>query len=87
MVGRFVLSGDKSNLGHFRGDIREDDSDPDDFGGGMLLWPSTGGIFMHLGGNNVLFDDGHVLLYPAFNSMEMTFNPHRMENHDDVTPD
>ena len=87
MTGRFVLSGDTSNLGHFPDDVKGDDSDPDDFGGGMLLWPSDGGIFMHLGGNNVLFDDGHVSLCSHYNRDEMTFNPHRMQDHDEVTPD
>ena len=85
--GKFVLSGDTTNMDHYLADPREDDADPDDFGRGMLLWPWTGGIYMHHGGDNVLFDDGHVLLYSRYDKFEMTFNPHRMEDHDDVTPD
>lgn len=64
-----------------------DDSDPDDFGGGMLLWPWTGGFYTHHGGNNILFDDGHVALFSRYDKYQMTFNPHRMQDHDEVTPD
>jgi hypothetical protein len=85
--GKFVLSGDTTNMDHYVPDPREDDADPDDFGRGMLLWPWTGGIYMHHGGDNILFDDGHVLLYSRYDRYEMTFNPHPMEDHDDVTPD
>jgi prepilin-type N-terminal cleavage/methylation domain-containing protein/prepilin-type processing-associated H-X9-DG protein len=87
MVGRFVLSADTTNLQHFNGNPVFGDADPDDFGGGMLLWPWTGGFYMHRGGNNVLFDDGHVSLCSRFNPTEMTFNPHRVQDHDEVTPD
>ena len=87
LSGRFVLSGDTTNMSHYPSNPKLDDADPDDFGSGMLLWPWAGGSYMHLGGNNVLFDDGHVSLCSRFNPSEMTFNPHRVQNHDDVTPD
>jgi prepilin-type N-terminal cleavage/methylation domain-containing protein len=87
MSGRFVLSGDTTNMSHYPKEPKDDDADPDDFGSGMLQWPWTGGSYMHLGGNNVLFDDGHVSLCSRFNPSEMTFNPHRVQNHDEVTPD
>jgi len=87
MSGRFVMSGDVTNLSHFPADAKFDDADSDDASGDMLLWPWTGGSYMHLGGNNVLFDDGHVSLCSRFNPSEMTFNPHRVQNQDNVTPD
>lgn len=91
MVSRFVLSGDKTNPSLYPpplGDHLYDDADPDDFGAaGALLWPWTGGFYMHWKGNNVLFDDGHVALFAHYDPAAMTFNPHRMENWGDVTPD
>jgi prepilin-type N-terminal cleavage/methylation domain-containing protein len=87
LPGKFVLSGDTTNMDHYVQDPKVDDADPDDFGRGMLLWPWTGGIYMHHGGDNVLFDDGHVALYSRFDKYSMTFNPRRPEDHDDVTPD
>ena len=84
----FVLSGDKTNMSLYPADVRQDDTDPDDFGGGgCLLWPWNGGFYMHRTGNNVLFDDGHVAIYSRFDPKSMTFNPHRVEDHDKVTPD
>ena len=91
MTGRFILSGDKTNLDHYPPPMgvgsTQDDADPDDFGyNGCLRWPWTGGFYMHRRGNNVLFDDGHVALYPNFDPATMTFNPHRMEAWAQVTP-
>jgi hypothetical protein len=34
----------------------------------------------------VLFDDNHVALFSAYDPGQMTFNPHRMEAWEDVTP-
>ncbi len=86
--GLFVLSGDKTNMGLYPSDPKQDDSDPDDFGAaGALLWPWTGGFYMHLGGNNVLFDDGHVALFSRYDPVNMTFHPKLMQDHDAVTPD
>jgi prepilin-type N-terminal cleavage/methylation domain-containing protein len=95
MTGRFVLSGDKTQRGLYpppfgTSEHLDDDADPDDFGGGMpvLAWPwDDGGFYMHRGGNNVLFDDLHVALFSAYDPTAMTFNPRRMENWADVTPD
>ena len=62
--------------------------DPDDFGQGssLLAWPWNGGFYMHRTGNNVLFDDLHVALYSRYDPATMTFNPHKMEAWEDVTP-
>jgi|GEM_PF-1827298 len=91
MVGRFVLSGDKTNPSLYpppNGHQINDDADPDDYGAaGALLWPWSGGFYMHWKGNNVLFDDGHVALFSNYDPSAMTFNPHRMENWSDVTAD
>ena len=91
LSGRFVLSGDKTNLALYPPPMGigplADDADPDDFGyGGALLWPWNGGFYMHRNGNNVLFDDGHVVLCPRYDPYSMTFNPHRMESWAQVTP-
>ena len=97
MTGRFVLSGDKTQIGlypkPFGGNsVNSDDADPDDFGGSsdrpVLAWPwDPGGFYMHPGGNNVLFDDIHVALFSGYDPHTMTFNPHRMQDWVDVTAD
>lgn len=91
LSSQFILSGDKTNLAlsppPFGTGSYQDDVDPDDFGQvGALLWPWTGGFYMHFHGNNVLFDDVHVELCIQFDPKIMTFNPHRVENWADVTP-
>lgn len=93
MSGRFVLSGDKTQRGLYpppfgSSEHLQDDADPDDFGGGspVLAWPwDAGGFYMHPGGNNLLFDDMHVALYPRYDRFTMTFNPHKMQDWPDVT--
>lgn len=95
MTSRFVLSGDKTQLGLYpppdgTSEHLMDDADPDDHGTGMpvLAWPwEQGGFYMHRGGNNILFDDMHVGLFGRYERDAMTFNPHRMQNWADVTPD
>jgi prepilin-type N-terminal cleavage/methylation domain-containing protein/prepilin-type processing-associated H-X9-DG protein len=96
MSSRFVLSGDKTQRGGypepFGSDPRHpiDDSDPDDFGRSgnpQLTWPwQGGGFYMHRGGNNVLFDDGHVALFGRYEPAAMTFHPTKMQDWADVTP-
>lgn len=94
MTGRFVLAGDKTQRGLYpppfgTSEHLSDDADPDDHGDTMpvLAWPwDPGGFYMHREGNNILFDDMHVATYSNFDPLEMTFNPHRMENWADVTP-
>ena len=97
MTGRFVLSGDKTQLGLYpppfgSNSVNSDDADPDDYGGPsenpVLAWPwDPGGFYMHRGGNNVLFDDTHVALCSRYDRLAMTFNPHRMQDWFDVTAD
>ena len=95
MTSRFVLSGDKTQIGLYpppfgTGEHMTDDADPDDFGGGMavMAWPwQQGGFYMHRNGNNILFDDTHVAIFTNYDKQLMTFNPHRMEDWADVTPD
>jgi prepilin-type N-terminal cleavage/methylation domain-containing protein len=92
---RFVLSGDKTQRTlyppPFGTSIHlSDDADPDDAGDGVpvLAWPwDDGGMYMHRGGNNVLFDDMHVSLMAGYDPIAMTFHPHRMQNWSDVTGD
>jgi len=92
---RFVLSGDKTQITLYpppfgTSEHSMDDADPDDFGNNapVLAWPwDPGGFYMHRGVNNVLFDDDHVLPFPAFDPHLMTFNPKRMEPWAEVTGD
>jgi len=47
LTGKFILGGDKTNMGLYPG-VANDDTDPDDFGGGgALLWPWNGGFYIH----------------------------------------
>lgn len=95
MTSRFVLSGDKTQRALYppsfgTSDHLNDDCDPDDFGGGMavLAWPwQQGGFWMHKGGNNVLFDDLHVALFPRYDRAAMTFHPREMLDWSEVKPD
>ncbi len=91
MTSRFVLGGDKTNPALYPPPIGSalcDDADPDDYGPvGALLWPWGGGFYMHSRGNNVLFDDCHVAVFSRYDRSAMTFNPHAMEDWQDVTPD
>jgi prepilin-type processing-associated H-X9-DG protein len=93
---RFVLSGDKSQQAlypqPFGTNIKHpvDDADPDDFGRSgtpCVAWPwDVGGFYMHKGGNNILFDDGHVSPFTRFDPDAMTFHPTKMQAWADVTP-
>ena len=95
LSGRFVLSGDKTQRGLYpapfgNNSTNSDDSDPDDFGGAsenpVLAWPwDPGGFYMHRNGNNVLFDDFHVAIFDRYDPINMTFNPHHMQDWPEVT--
>ena len=92
LAGRFVLSGDKTQLSLYPKPSgtswqTNDDADPDDYGGAPVLgWPWQEGRFhMHRGGNNILFDDMHVGLYADYDPHEMTFHPRRMLDWAEVT--
>ena len=92
MTSRFVLGGDKTQRELYPmpiGSGPEDDSDPDDYGmPNVLAWPwQEGGFYMHRGGNNILFDDLHVGLFPDYDPGAMTFHPQQMQDWDDVTAD
>ena len=97
LTGRFVLSGDKTQRSLYpapfgNNSTNSDDSDPDDYGGAsenpVLAWPwDPGGFYMHRNGNNVLFDDLHVAIFDRYDPINMTFNPHRIQDWFDVTGD
>jgi len=91
MNGRFVLSGDVSQAGLYPypygvGGMASNDDDRDDFGVDCLAFTGedNNGFSMHLGGNNVLFDDLHVALFDHFDAGAMTFHPLRMSSWYDV---
>jgi prepilin-type processing-associated H-X9-DG protein len=92
MTSRFVLSGDMTNISLYlppfgRNDHRLDDCDKDD-----AILPSLGfpyrqdGFWMHRGGNNVLFDDGHVAFFADFDPSAMTFSATEMKPWEDIAP-
>jgi prepilin-type N-terminal cleavage/methylation domain-containing protein len=95
MSSRYVISGDKTQRSLYpppfgSSEHAMDDADPDDSGNTnpVLAWPwDEGGFYMHRGVNNVLFDDGHVEPFSAYDPQRMTFNPKRMENWAEVTGD
>ena len=81
--GRFVISGDMTQLGLYPSPLgtsstQTDDYDRDDYGMPCLCFPEDGGFLMHRGGNNVLFDDLHADTMPEFDPQTMTFHPKRM---------
>lgn len=93
MSSRFVLGGDMSNANYYPPPYGTaahllDDCDKDDAIAPLLAFPGTdGGFLMHRGGNNVLFDDGHVAPFAGWDDQAMTHHPHRMAGWEDVTKD
>jgi len=80
---QFVLGGDAVNPDFFPVPFGNDladaaiDVDKDDATQRMLIWAGEpDGINVHEGrGLNVLFADGHVGLFPAFDASKITFDP------------
>jgi prepilin-type N-terminal cleavage/methylation domain-containing protein/prepilin-type processing-associated H-X9-DG protein len=89
----FVMSGDCTAPGLYpRGfgtsGNTEDDCDKDDATQqGIVFKGEPGGLNIHRGGNNVLFADGHVAVFTAFDATAMTYHPRKMQNWNAVTPD
>lgn len=89
----FVLSGDCTSPGLYpRGfgtsGHTEDDCDKDDATQEGVVFKNTpGGLNVHRGGNNVLFADGHVMLFLAFDATAMTYHPRKMQSWANVTAD
>ncbi|HZL37175.1 MAG TPA: DUF1559 domain-containing protein [Tepidisphaeraceae bacterium] len=93
LSSRFVLSGDKTQRSLYPPPFgtdghAQDDADPDDYsaqGPPVLAWPwDPGGFYMHPNGNNVLFDDMHVALFPSYDRGAMTFSPIQMQDWEEV---
>lgn len=88
MSGRYVLAAECTNLFRYRPPIGGldwpfDDCDRDDAGVKLLLFKyDEGGVNMHPGGNNVLFDDGHVAAFEAWIPSAMTMHPKQMSDWD-----
>lgn len=89
----YVLSGDCTAPGLYpvgfgTAGYTEDDCDKDDATQeGVVFKGDPGGINIHRGGNNVLFADGHVALFLAFDPSAMTYHPRKMQNWQSVTRD
>jgi prepilin-type processing-associated H-X9-DG protein len=91
-ASHFVLSGDCTGPRLYRlpfgnrWEYSTDDCDKDDAMMKSLSFPwDEMGFRMHRGGNNVLFDDGHVALFPRFDPASMTYDPIEMLDWGDVT--
>lgn len=82
----FVLSGDCTAPGLYpsgfgtAGDVGDDCDKDDATQPGVVFANEPGGMNMHRGGNNVLFADGHVALFLAFDPTAMTFHPRKMQS-------
>lgn len=89
----FVLSGDCTAPGLYpsgfgtAGSVGDDCDKDDATQQGVVFKNEPGGLNMHRGGNNVLFADGHVTLFLAFDPTAMTFHPRKMQNWASVTRD
>jgi prepilin-type N-terminal cleavage/methylation domain-containing protein len=93
MASRFVLSGDMTRRDLYpppfgNSTHAADDCDKDDALMKSLSFPwDEMGFRMHRGGNNVLFDDGHVSLMAAFDRHSMTYHPKEMLDWEQVRRD
>ena len=78
---RYILSGDCTQTHLYPApygvaSTTEDDCDKDDATQRACVWRNEpGGLNTHRNGNNLLFADGHVAVYPQFDPQEMTFHP------------
>ena len=82
MSSRFIVSGDVTQIGVYpppngTSEHTSADADYSDEAEPLITFGGEGFV-MHRGGNNVLFDDGHVDTYLDFDIHEMTFHPKRM---------
>ncbi|MCS7033524.1 MAG: prepilin-type N-terminal cleavage/methylation domain-containing protein [Phycisphaerae bacterium] len=90
---QFVLSGDCTAPTLYPrsfgiSNYTQDDCDKDDATQqGVVFKNEPGGMNMHRGGNNILFADGHVALFLAFDPTAMTFHPRKMQSWHEVTGD
>lgn len=90
---QFVLSGDCTAPGLYpsgfgtAGNIGDDCDKDDATQPGVVFANENRGINVHRGGNNILFADGHVALFMAFDPTAMTFHPRRMQGWAEVTAD
>ena len=65
-----------------------DDCDKDDGSSpGLEFSGEMYGMNLHRAGNNILFGDYHVAPFKAYDERQITYNPRRMENWEDVTAD
>lgn len=89
----FVVSGDCTQASLYprvfgTSGAEHDDCDKDDATQqGVVFANENGGLNIHRGGNNILFADGHVALFLAFDPTAMTFHPRKMQAWRDVTND
>jgi prepilin-type processing-associated H-X9-DG protein len=88
MSSRFIVSGDITEINVYpppygTNDHTMADADYSDEARPLITFGGDGFV-MHRGGNNVLFDDGHVETYLDFDIHEMTFHPKRMMSWTDV---
>jgi prepilin-type N-terminal cleavage/methylation domain-containing protein/prepilin-type processing-associated H-X9-DG protein len=92
-AAEFVVSGDCTAPGLYPAGFgtsgyTSDDCDKDDATQqGIVFANEPGGLNVHRGGNNVLFADGHVQLFLAFDPTSMTYHPRKMQRWAEVTRD
>ena len=81
LASRYIMSGDCTQTSLYPAPYGvsssvEDDCDKDDATQPGCVWRNEpGGINTHKNGNNLLFADGHVAVYPQFTPQDMTFHP------------
>jgi prepilin-type N-terminal cleavage/methylation domain-containing protein/prepilin-type processing-associated H-X9-DG protein len=80
LASRFIVSGDCTQTSLYPTPFgisgSNDDCDKDDATQRACVWRNEpGGLNIHRNGNNLLFGDGHVAVYPKFMPQDMTFHP------------
>ena len=81
LAARYIVSGDCTQTSLYpapygQASKSEDDCDKDDATQPGCVWRNEpGGLNVHKNGNNLLFGDGHVAVYPQFTPQDMTFHP------------
>lgn len=86
----FILSGDCTAAGYHlppfgtSSDAHDDIDKDDNVIKCLAFLADDGGRIIHSTGNNALFADMHVAIFPRFDPTQMTYNPVAMQDWDDV---
>jgi prepilin-type N-terminal cleavage/methylation domain-containing protein/prepilin-type processing-associated H-X9-DG protein len=93
LASQFVLSGDCTAAAYYLPPFGTDQSTSEDIDKDdaitncLAFFGDAGGYNMHRAGNNVLFPDGHVQVFKAWDPASLTHHPQKMQDWESCTVD